>query len=360
MELQKSVSTIPTVLLSGFLGSGKTTLLNRFLRSPEARGTAVIVNEVGDTGIDQLVLAPVSDTISLLESGCLCCSLSGSLKETLLDIIQTANETAYPLNRIVIETTGLAEPVPILHSLLGDPVLTPRIHLSTVIVTIDSTLFLKQLTDHKELSHQAAVANQLIITKVDICDHETLRNTEWALQKINPRASITLSKNQPIEELFTHTQTLLLDLNTSTHNSDTCDVYCEQRDEQAVPADNSYHHRIKSSVITIPSPIYWPGIAAWWSLLSNTYGKRLLRCKGILHIEPKRQNAVLLQCVGDHFYPPRPITLPEQTEHTSKLVIIGVDITAHWLERSLVAFGLSDPYLKPSSIQELEELLKTL
>src|SRR5262245_16953101 len=109
-------------LLTGFLGSGKTTLLNAWLRSPQSAGTAVVVNEVGDIGIDQLVLAQVTDNVVLLESGCLCCTLSGSLRETLLDLCATARMHGSALTRIVVETTGLAEPLPILHSLLGDKI----------------------------------------------------------------------------------------------------------------------------------------------------------------------------------------------------------------------------------------------
>jgi G3E family GTPase len=151
-------------VLTGYLGSGKTTLLNRYLRGSEASGTAVIVNEIGAIGVDHLILGEVSDNVVLLDSGCLCCSLTGSLRETLLDLYLQAERINISLKKVVIETTGLAEPLPILHALIGDRMLKDRFALRCVIVTVDGQQALEQLANRKETARQVAVADVLVIT----------------------------------------------------------------------------------------------------------------------------------------------------------------------------------------------------
>ena len=160
---------VPVFLLSGFLGSGKTTLLNRLLEHPAFTNTAVIVNEFGEIGLDHLLIAQSSDNVVLLEGGCLCCTIADSLHETLADLNFRKVRGEIPaFERVIIETTGLADPAPILNTLLGHRLVTDHYRLEAVIVAVDALHALANISDAPEVALQIAVADRLIITKCDI------------------------------------------------------------------------------------------------------------------------------------------------------------------------------------------------
>src|SRR5689334_3747172 len=160
---------IPVHVLTGFLGSGKTTLLNRLLREPGLADTAVIVNEFGEIGLDHLLVTGGRDNVLLLESGCLCCTLLDSLRETLADLYhRRARGELPPFRRVVVETTGLADPAPILLTLLRDPVATAWYELGRVVVTVDAVHGAEQLADYPEARAQVAAADLVLFTKTDL------------------------------------------------------------------------------------------------------------------------------------------------------------------------------------------------
>ena len=162
---------IPAYLLTGFLGSGKTTLLNAALRAPALAHTAVVVNELGDVGLDQLVVAQASDNVVLLDAGCLCCANTGALHETLADLLgRRARGEVPPFERVVIETSGAADPVPLLHVLLGHPLVNTHYRLAAVVCTIDAQHFVAARAQHPELDKQAAMADRIVVTKRDLAD----------------------------------------------------------------------------------------------------------------------------------------------------------------------------------------------
>ncbi len=183
---------IPVSVLTGFLGSGKTTLLNRLLKDPELTDTAVIINEFGEVSIDHLLVEKASEGVIELADGCLCCTVRGELVDTLADLIdrlQTGRIKA--LKRIIIETTGLADPAPVLHSIMGHPVLMQVLRLDGVLTTVDAVNGMATLNNHEEAVRQAAMADRIIITKADLPEAQAgLADLKARLEQLNPGADI--------------------------------------------------------------------------------------------------------------------------------------------------------------------------
>jgi G3E family GTPase len=336
-------------VLTGYLGSGKTTLLNRYLRGSEASGTAVIVNEIGAIGVDHLILGEVSDNVVLLDSGCLCCSLTGSLRETLLDLYLQAERINISLKKVVIETTGLAEPLPILHALIGDRMLKERFALRCVIVTVDGQQALEQLANRKETARQVAVADVLVITKADLASPTTLEALKVALSAINGcAAQIDSSSPGAVNEAF--------DTSLENHN------FIRQTLQIGQGPYLERSHRVSlggqpigAESFWISEPTTWPGIAAWWNLLVTHYGKNLLRCKGLLSLADQ-PSIVLLQGVGTYLHKPEVLGAWPGGDDRARLTVIGEGLDRQWLASSLRALRLVEPGLLPTTLAELDQL----
>ena len=169
MSSTEPASLIHATLLKGFLGSGKTTVLNHVLKQPGMAATAVIVNEFGEIGIDHLLVESATDDVVLLNSGCLCCTVRGDIVDTLLNLfVGRANGKVPHFSRVVIETTGLADPAPILHTLISDPLIAARYTLDGVVATVDAVNGSRTLDRQPEAVKQAAVADRLLLTKADL------------------------------------------------------------------------------------------------------------------------------------------------------------------------------------------------
>ena len=185
---------IPVTVLTGFLGSGKTTLLNKLLRRPELADTAVIINEFGEIGLDHLLVEKSDDEgMVTLNSGCLCCTVRGDLVRTMSELfLKRSKGEVTPFKRMVVETTGLADPAPILHTLMTDPLLASRYRLDGVVTTVDGVNGASTLDNHEEAVKQAAVADRLLLTKSDIADAPKLDELKHRLQQLNPGAPFHL------------------------------------------------------------------------------------------------------------------------------------------------------------------------
>ncbi|RUU58256.1 GTP-binding protein, partial [Mesorhizobium sp. M2C.T.Ca.TU.009.01.2.1] len=195
-----SDARVPVTVLTGFLGSGKTTVLNRLLREPSLAGAAVIVNEFGAVGLDHLLIEASEEQFTLLDNGCVCCTVRGDLVATLkeLDRKSQAGETP-PLSRVIIETTGLADPAPILHTLMAEAELMARFRIGGVVTTVDAVNGATTLARHSEAAKQIAVADRLLITKTDLVSNEALGGLRHRLEHLAPAVEQTVARNGEVE-----------------------------------------------------------------------------------------------------------------------------------------------------------------
>lgn len=293
----------PVFVLTGFLGSGKTTLLSRLVRQPDLADTAVIINEFGEVGLDHLLVASgEEDDVVLLDSGCLCCALNSSLGETLNDLFyRRARSEVPPFRRVVIETSGLADPAPILNTLMSDRFIASRFGLAAVIATVDSLNLLHQLSRHDEVAKQIAVADWLLLTKTDAAEPEAVEAVRQRLQALNPRARCLAVAHGDVDPSA---------LLAVAPWSGTADPGTPGMDEQREPCDHKHNHnggRHETDIVSVygavPDAVGWAAYAAWVGHLQRSFGERLLRVKGLLHFEGEAQPRVV-QGVQHVFAPP--------------------------------------------------------
>ncbi|MCK5444021.1 MAG: GTP-binding protein, partial [Rhodospirillaceae bacterium] len=184
-------AAIPVSLLTGFLGSGKTTLLNRLLQHPDMTETAVLINEFGDVSIDHLLVEKLDEDVVLLQGGCVCCSVRGDLSKAMRDLlVRRADKTIPPFRRLIIETTGLADPAPVVHTLITDPIASGRYRLDGIITTVDALLGDATLDEFEESVKQIAIAERIVITKTDLVDGAKVSSLEARIGAINPGAHL--------------------------------------------------------------------------------------------------------------------------------------------------------------------------
>ena len=333
-------------LLTGFLGSGKTTILNAFLRDQVGANTAVIVNEFGAIGLDQLLYQEFSEDVYLLDNGCLCCTVTHSLRETLLEIKNVAQRMGRPpLKRVVIETTGMADPLPVLHALLGDKVLMQHFQLGQVITTVDAVQGAQQLLVHHESRRQVSVAEHLVITKADMAKPDHLIALRQVLLEINPFAKITHSVN-----------------GDAAMSVFTAEIYenrfglLPKAELENSSASHSHASQVGAwSVFTDIRPT-WVGLSAWWYLVVQQFGDQLLRCKGLLSMNDVRP-FVMIQGVGKVFHSPTYFQQWPDADPRGRIVCIGIDLDPTWLQSSLRALALTEESCRPRNLIELSECI---
>lgn len=323
--LHTSISRrLPVFLLSGFLGSGKTTLLNRVLRAPEFASTAVIINEFGEIGLDHLLVARACDNILLLEGGCLCCTVADSLHETLADLYARRVRGDVPLfGRVIVETTGLANPAHLLNTLLGHRLVTDHYRLEQAVVTVDAQHAMIALDAHPEVSQQIAVADRLVVTKRDLVGAS--RALDMRLGCLNPGAAmIDARASDAARAAFAPGERHRVTQWTTraTHRG----------------GDSHHDPAIRAHSFVLPTDVSWAGIADWWRLASDTFGDRLLRCKGIVRIRDTDE-IVFLQAVSRVFHSPERLAEWPDADERSRLVCITRDVHPSDLRQTLAALG---------------------
>ena len=313
---------IPVTLLTGFLGSGKTTLLNQLLARPEMKDSAVIINELGSAGLDHILATQVdsehiADNTVLLSSGCVCCTLKNELADTMRDLFFKRALQAIPqFNRLVIETTGMADPGPILGNLMNEPVIESVFRLDAVVVTIDSEYGLQQLQTHAEARKQAAVADVLLLTKTDLSTPEQLSALKEKLITINPGATQHKIQHGQIEPDY------IIDVGLFDPAGKRAEPQRWLRAPLKPSILKNQHDEISSFTVTLPSPINWRDLKPVILKLCQSHGEKLLRLKGIIHAADL-DNPLAIHAVHFTPYPPTELEGWVEDEPTNRIVLIG-------------------------------------
>ena len=327
---------IPVVILTGFLGSGKTTILGHLLRQPEFSRTAVIINEFGEIGLDHHLVEASEDSLIELTTGCLCCKVRTDLAETLQDLLRRRDAgRCSPFDRIVIETSGLADPAPILQTLMTDAVLAERLVLGGVATTVDAVTGDGTLAREDVSQKQVAVAERIVLTKLDLASasEPALRAR---LRSLNPGAPIVTADHGHIAE---HDLFAAGPYDATTKSIDV------QRwlSDGAWLSDHAHGHShshdtdIESCAIVLGRPIRAVVLTLFLEALAEHCGADLLRLKGIVDIAESPDRPVVIHGVQHVFHAPAWLERWPSDDRRSRLVIIGRRIRASWVEVLLAA-----------------------
>jgi G3E family GTPase len=323
---------IPVAVITGFLGSGKTTLLAHLLRDPAMSRTAVIINEFGAIGLDHDLIETSDESYVQLSNGCLCCNVRSDLTLTLADLAVRRDEGKVPrFERVVIETTGLADPAPILHALMTDRDITERYVLENVIATVDAVTGLATLDAHDESLRQAAFADQIVITKTDVRESRSSAVRE-RIAKLNPGACVTEVVSGAISPA------VLLSSRASRFRQKTDEVERWLAHEKlGAHADASHRHRndIHSFCIIRDEPVHAVTLALFLSALAENCGADLLRMKGLVCVAEQPDSPAVVHGVQHVYHAPVWLERWPSDDRRTRMVFIGRCVRESWV-RSLL------------------------
>jgi G3E family GTPase len=344
---------IPVTLLTGFLGAGKTTLLNRLLHDPAAGRVAVVVNEFGEAGLDHDLIESAAEDVVLMPAGCICCTIRGDLSKTLSRLLVRRAVGELRFDRVIIETTGLADPGPIHHTLLVDPVLAPDYALDGIVTAVDVVLGQSTLARHVEAQAQVAMADRIVLTKRDLADAATLDRLEKRLDQLNPGARrIVASKGAvPVGVLFG--LSAMRKAVTTAHALDWLAAPAPDplaglsglpnpktaMVDLAAPSHHASDDRIATAAITLDKPIPPEVFDLWLDTLIALRGPDILRMKGIVHIKDL-PTPFVFHGVQHIFEPPVPLENWPKDDKTSRIVVIARDISKQDLQDSLAMLAV--------------------
>ena len=347
---------IPVSIITGFLGAGKSTLLNRLLKDPEMSDAAIIINEFGDVSIDHMLVESAGEGIIELAEGCLCCTVRGELVDTLaelMDGIQTGK--LKPVKRVVIETTGLADPAPVMQSVMGNPVIAQNFVLSGMVTVVDAVNGLSTLDNHEEAVKQAAVADRLVMTKRALADAATIAALTARLEALNPRATIEDGDKTDWSAAG------LLDnglYDVSSKNADVGRWLGEEsghdQDHEHDHAHGHHHHHgdhdhhhdvnrhdasIRSFSIIHDKPIEPMAIDMFVDLLRSAHGEKLLRMKAIVKLSDNPGRPLVLHGVQNIFHTPERLAAwPDPADQRTRMVLITKDLPEAFVKDLFAAF----------------------
>ena len=349
---------LPVSVLTGFLGSGKTTLLQKLLHHPGMARTAVVINEFGEVGLDHLLVAKASENMVLMDSGCLCCTIRGDLVDTLRDLFLKRVRGEIPeFDRVVVETTGLADPAPIIHTLMSDPLLAARFRLDGVITTVDAAHGSNQLDRQPESVKQAAVADRIVLTKTDVATPAETTALCQRLATINPAAPVIPAAFGEVDPATLFDAGLYnpetkspdvarwlreeayRDQGGHHHHDHDHDHHDHDHDHACGPDcghdhghDHGHHHdanrhddHIRAFCMVVDEPIPWNNFIDFMEALIAVGGENLLRIKGLLNVK-ESELPVVVHGVQHMFHPPVRLEEWPSDDHRSKIVFITRDI----------------------------------
>lgn len=366
--MSSASSRIPVSILTGFLGAGKSTLLNRILKDPGTSDTAVIINEFGEVGIDNFLVEASGDALLEIANGCLCCTVRGELVDSLasiMDGIQTGR--LRPIRRIVIETTGLADPAPVMQSVMGNPVIAQNFELDGVITVVDAVNGVSTLDRHREAVKQVAVADRLIVSKLSMADASQLTALKSRLAELNPRAPVVDG-----DSAEAGTAAILVN-GLYDPATKIADVDRWLRDELANDAEGHHHdhdhdheghghhaHKhhghehhghghhhdvnrhgddIRSFSIIHDRPIDPMAIEMFIDLLRSAHGEKLLRMKAIVALSDNPDRPLVLHGVQSVFHPPQRLPKwPDGSDRRTRMVLITQDLEEAFVADLFAAF----------------------
>ena len=331
---------IPVNVLTGFLGSGKTSLLNRLLRDPLFHNCAVLINEFGDIGIDHHLVDRIDGDLVLLQSGCICCTIRGDLATAIRGLYERREQGEIPaFVRLVIETTGLADPVPVLSTVMYDRVLQHHFRVGNVVTTVDAVNGAANLGQYPECQKQVAVADRLVLTKLDISDAALLPDLQAQLAQVNPSApSIALDPVRLDARAMLGADVFDVDSKSeevahwlqATHQRN----YLAPGASVASAADANVHRDIVAFALDLPLAVDWTVFSLWLSLLLHAHGAQVLRVKGLLNVEGA-QAPVVIHGVQQLVHPPSHLERWPSEDHQSRLVFIVRGLEPQRIQNSL-------------------------
>lgn len=327
--------SIPVSVITGFLGSGKTTLLSRLLRHPALADTAVVINEFGEVGLDHLLVETSEDSIVELGTGCLCCTIREDLALTLADLLARRERREIPqFRRVLIETSGLADPAPILHVLMADAALAERLALDTVVTTADAVNGIRTLDEHAESVKQAAVADTLLMTKCDLPEAQPAE-LRTRLKALNPGAEIHAVAHGEVDpaRLF---GAGFYDLSRRQTEVRQWLAVEAQREGNGHAHDvNRHDDRIRAYCLERDEPVSAVAFSLFLETLAENCGPDLLRVKAIVDIAESPGRPAVIHGVQHVFHPPEWLDRWPGEDRKSRLVFITRDIPPAWIETLL-------------------------
>ena len=322
---------IPVCVLTGFLGSGKTTLLGRLLKSPEFARTAVIINEFGEIGLDHDLIETSDESFVMLQTGCLCCTIRGDLVLTLADILRRRDEgTVTPFDRVVIETSGLADPAPILHAVMSDDALAERLMLAGVVTTVDAVHGADTLERQPESVKQVAVADRLVLTKTDLVAENPAALVD-RLAALNPSAPVLPASFGNIDPAR------LFDARIWDPSGKLAALADEPHQDHGAHDRNRHDGRTQCFALIRDRPIPAVALALFLEVLAEHCGADLLRLKGIVDIAESPDRPAVIHGVQHVFHPPAFLNRWPSDDRCSRLVFIARDLPHEFAEALLDA-----------------------